>query len=247
MNYADRAKIFAALHQPGAPVVIYNIWDAGSACVIAAAGAQAIASGSHPLAAAQGYDDGEKIPLERLLQTAKQIVDSTDLPVSIDFEGGYASAPEELSQNVARLAETGAIGLNFEDQIVGGAGLYDIKTQQARVAAVRAGHKDIFINARTDLFLKEQDVDKHDALVGEALERAAAYNEAGANCFFVPGLRNRDLLAKLCAESPLPVNAFMRGFSLEQARDAGAARASYGPIPHAKLMAVLEEHFKALD
>lgn len=247
MTYAQRAQAFAALHQPGDPVVIYNIWDVGSARVIAAAGAKAIATGSHPLAAAQGFGDGEEIPLDRLLMIAEQIVESSDLPVSIDFEGGYARAPEDVSTNVARLAKTGAIGLNFEDQIVGGEGLYEISEQLARVAAVRAANQDIFINARTDLFLKEVDDNLHGDLVSEALERAAAYKEAGANCFFVPGLRNFDLLVQICEESPLPVNAFMRGFSLEMVREAGAARASYGPIPYARLMQTLTQDFQALD
>lgn len=246
MTYKTRATTFAALHQPGDPVVLYNIWDAGSARAIATAGAKAIATGSYPLAAAQGYADGEAIPLDRLLETARQIVGATDLPVSIDFEGGYARAPEQLTENVTRLVETGAIGLNFEDQVIGTAELYAIAEQASRVAAVRAANAHIFINARTDLFLKEQDTDKHAALVPEALERASAYAEAGGNSFFVPGLRDLDLLARVCSECPLPVNAFMRGITLEDARQVGAARASFGPVPHALLMQVLAEQFQAL-
>ncbi len=246
MTYETRAKSFAALHQPGDPVVLYNIWDAGSARAIATAGAKAIATGSFPLAAAQGYADGEAIPLDRLLETARQIVGATDLPVTIDFEGGYARAPEQLTENVTRLVETGAIGLNFEDQVIGTPELYAIAEQASRVAAVRAANAHIFINARTDLFLKEQDTDKHAALVPEALERASAYAEAGGSSFFVPGLRDLDLLARVCSESPLPVNAFIRGITLEDARQVGAARASFGPIPHVQLMQVLAEQFQAL-
>lgn len=247
MTYETRAKAFADLHQPGNPVVLYNIWDAGSARAIAGVGAAAIATGSHPLAAAQGYDDGEQIPLERLLGTAAQIVGAVDVPVTIDFEGGYARAPEALTQNVTRLADTGAIGLNFEDQIVGGEGLYDITEQSSRVAAVRAAHAHLFINARTDLFLKEKDASKHAGLMSEALERAAAYAEAGGSGFFVPGLRDLDLIARICADCPLPVNAFMRGLTLEDARQAGAARVSFGPIPHTQLMELLAERFQALQ
>ena len=171
---------------------------------------------------------------------------STDLPVSVDFEGGYARDPETLTANVKRLVETGAIGLNFEDQIVGTADFYDISEQAARVAAVRAAHPDLFVNARTDLFLKERDAAKHAGLMTEALERGAAYTEAGANGFFVPGLTDPDLIARVCEVSDLPVNTMMRGITLETARQAGIARASYGPLAHAALMKVLAEQFQAL-
>jgi 2-methylisocitrate lyase-like PEP mutase family enzyme len=247
MTYSDRARAFAALHQPGNPVVLYNIWDAGSAKAIAGAGARARATGRFPGAAAQGCADGEQVPLEFVLGNAERIIAATDLPVTIDFEGGYAREPEQLTANVKRLAETGAVGLNFEDQVVGTAGLYSIEEQAKRVAAVRAANAEIFVNARTDLFLKEKDASKHAGLVPEALERAAAYAEAGGSGFFVPGLTDPDLVAQVCEASPLPVNTMMRGITLETARQAGVARASYGPIPHAKLMQVLAEHFKALE
>ena len=247
MTYSDRAADFAALHQPGNPVVLYNIWDAGSAKAIAGAGAKALATGSYPVAAAQGFPDGEKIPLDFVLGNAERIIAATDLPVTIDFEGGYARETEQLTANVKRLAETGAVGLNFEDQVVGGGGFYSIEEQAARVAAVRAAHADIFVNARTDLFLKEKDASKHGSLISEALERGAAYAEAGASGFFIPGLTDPDLIAKICEASSLPVNTMMRGITLETARQAGVARCSYGPIPHAKLMQVLAEHFQSLE
>ncbi|UWQ32575.1 isocitrate lyase/phosphoenolpyruvate mutase family protein [Leisingera sp. M527] len=246
MTYSDRARAFAALHQPGNPVVLYNIWDAGSAKAIAGAGAAALATGSYPVAVAQGFADGEQIPLEFVLGNAERIIAATDLPVTIDFEGGYARAPEQLTANVKRLAETGAVGLNFEDQVVGTADLYGIEEQARRVAAVRAANADIFVNARTDLFLKEKDTSKHAGLMAETLERGAAYAEAGGNGYFIPGLTDPDLIAQVCEGCSLPVNTMMRGITLETARQAGVARCSYGPIPHAKLMQVLAEHFQTL-
>ncbi|OED46813.1 phosphonomutase [Rhodobacteraceae bacterium (ex Bugula neritina AB1)] len=247
MTYSDRAAAFAALHQPGNPLVLYNIWDAGSAKAIAGAGASALATGSFPVAAAQGFADGEQVPLEFVLGNAERIVAATDLPVTIDFEGGYGREPEQLTANVKRLAATGAAGLNFEDQVVGSNAFYSIDEQARRVAAVRAADAELFVNARTDLFLKERDGTKHAALLPEALERAAAYAEAGGNGFFVPGLSDPDLIAQVCAGSPVPVNTMMRGITLETARQAGVARCSYGPIPHAKLMQVLAEHFQSLE
>ena len=247
MTYSERAAAFAALHQPGNPVVLYNIWDTGSAKAIAGAGAAALATGSYPVAAAQGFPDGEQIPLQFVLGNAERIIAATDLPVTIDFEGGYARAPEQLTANVKRLAETGAVGLNFEDQVVGSAEFYSIDEQAKRVAAVRAANADIFVNARTDLFLKEKDGSKHAGLVAQALERGAAYAEAGASGFFIPGLSDPDLIALVCEGCPLPVNTMMRGITLETARQAGVARCSYGPIPHAKLMQVLAGHFQSLE
>ncbi len=90
MTQADRARAFAALHQPGTPLVLYNCWDAGSGAAIAKGGAPALATGSWSVAAAQGYADGEALPLDTLLQIASRITETCDMPVSLDFEGGYA-------------------------------------------------------------------------------------------------------------------------------------------------------------
>src|SRR5205085_8842136 len=150
-------ETFAALHVPGDPVVLYNIWDVGSALAVAAAGAKALATGSHPVADANGWPDGQKVPLDFALANATRIVDAVDLPVTVDFEGAYSADPDQGAANVARLKETGAVGCNFEDQVVGGEGLHPIDLQARRIAAIRnAVGTDFYVNARTDLFLKTQ-------------------------------------------------------------------------------------------
>src|SRR5881398_1887504 len=106
---ASKFEIFAALHVPGDPVVLYNIWDVGSALAVVAAGAKALATGSHPVADANGFPDGQKVPIEFALANAKRIVDAIDLPLTIDFEGAYSTKPEEGGANVARLKATGAV------------------------------------------------------------------------------------------------------------------------------------------
>ena len=217
MSQVDKARAFAERHRPGSPLLLYNIWDAGGAKAIAEAGAKAVATGSWSVAAAQGYPDGQAIPLDLLLRIAERIVATVDLPLTVDFEGGYAEAPEDLAANLARLIATGAVGINFEDQVVGGAqgceGLYAPEVQCARIAALRraaeAADLPFFVNARTDLFLKEKDRGKHGDLVSEALERAAAYAEAGASGFFVPGLVDPDLIGAVCEAAGLPVNVMM--------------------------------------
>src|SRR5947209_6742877 len=144
---------FAKLHVAGNPLVLFNIWDAGSAQAVASAGAQAIATGSASVAAANGFGDGEEVPIEFALDNARRIVAAVDQPVTVDLEGGYAAEPGQAAGNVARLAATGAIGCNFEDQVVGTDRLYSIPDQVARIAAVRqAVGPDFFINARTDIF-----------------------------------------------------------------------------------------------
>jgi len=239
---SDKFEAFAALHIPGDPLILYNGWDAGSARVIAEAGARAIATGSASVAQAHGYDDAESLPLALALANAERVVAAVDLPVTIDFEGGYAVEPEGVAANLAKLAATGAIGCNFEDQIIGGDGLHPIAFQAKRIAAARAAvGADFFINARTDIFLKTRDHD--DAKVDAALERAAAYAEAGASGFFAPGLADLDLLARLCEESPLPVNfmAWPGTPPTASLAAAGVARISHGPFPWKLAMQALKE------
>lgn len=239
---------FAALHVARAPLVLFNIWDAGSAKAVAAAGARALATGSASVAMANGFGDGEAVPLDLVLDNAARIVATTDLPVTIDFEGGYAAEPGAVAANVVRLAATGAVGCNFEDQVVGGEGLHPCAFQAERIAAIRAATGPaFFINARTDIFLQAK-ADTHDeAKVDAAIERAHAYAKAGASGFFVPGLANLELLARVCWESPLPVNfmAFPGAPDAKAVAEAGVARISHGPFPWRAAMQELEEAARA--
>jgi len=247
MNQADKAKAFAALHQKGKPVVLYNIWDAGTAKAVAEGGAKALATGSWSVAAAQGYADGQKLPMAVLIDTARAIAASTDLPLSVDFEGAYSEEPEGAAANVAKVMEAGAIGINFEDQIVGGNGLHPSEKQAAKIKAIRAMADargiPFFINARTDLFLAESDQSKHAGLVDEAIPRGKAYAAAGANGFFMPGLADPALIEKICAASPLPVNIMMRAGvpDAKTLASLGVGRISYGPGPYRMMMEKLKE------
>jgi 2-methylisocitrate lyase-like PEP mutase family enzyme len=248
MTQSEKSVLFASLHRPGDPVILYNAWDAGSAKAVAEAGAKAIATGSASVAAAHGFQDAEGLPLDLALANAERVVAAVDLPVTIDFEGGYAVEPEALAANMARLAATGAIGCNFEDQVVGGEGLHSIALQSERIRAARtAVGADFFINARTDIFLKAR-AETHDgAKVDAALERARAYAEAGASGFFAPGLADLELLARLCAASPLPVNfmAFPGAPAADDVAAAGVARISHGPFPYKLAMKALKEAAEA--
>jgi 2-methylisocitrate lyase-like PEP mutase family enzyme len=239
---------FAKLHKPGDPILLYNIWDVGSAKAVAAGGAQALATGSHSLAEANGYPDGERIPFNLFLDCIRRIVQGVELPVSADFEGGFAVDPARLGEHARYLAETGAIGCNFEDQEIGGPGLHPIDHQAARVAAVV--ESGIWVNARTDLFLRKliAGEDPNDrSLMAEALERAHAYANAGAHSFFVPGLSDLSLIADICAASPLPVNVIKPAdHDIAALAEAGVARISWGPRPWRWAMDRLTEEASAL-
>ena len=245
MNQSEKAARFAALHVKGAPLLLYNAWDAGSAQAILEAGAQAIATSSWAVAEAQGYRDGEAIPVGLVEQIVVRITNTIDVPVTVDFEGGYSDDDRVLAENVSRLLELGVIGINFEDRVVQGAGLYAIDRQARRIAAIRdaAGKKgvDLFINARTDLFLGQQGDPAQS--VGEALDRAKAYASAGASGLFIPGLQDEALIGRICDGTALPVNVMvMDGVPPnERLSQLGVARISYGPIPYISAMKALKE------
>jgi len=244
MASGAKAKVFVSLHVPGDPLILYNAWDAGSAKAVAEAGARAIATGSASVAAANGYGDGQQVPLQFVFDNAERIVRAVDLPVTVDFEGGYGVAPGEVMRNVSLLASAGAIGCNFEDQVIGGEGLHPIAFQAERIHAARsATWPDFFINARTDIFLKAKAEEHDDAMVDAAIERARAYAEAGASGFFVPGLADLRLLKRVCDASPIPVNfmAFPSAPAAAAVAGAGIARISHGPFPYRLAMKALKE------
>jgi 2-methylisocitrate lyase-like PEP mutase family enzyme len=242
MSGARDFAAFAALHVPGDPLILYNIWDPGSARAVADAGAKALATGSHPVADALGYPDGEQVPLDLVLENARRIADFVDLPLTVDFEGAYSVDPEEGAANVVRLKATGAVGCNFEDQRIGGEGVHPLDLQCRRIAAIRAVvGPDFFINARTDLFLKVQE---HDGkLLEEVIDRGRAFAEAGASGFFVPRLANPHQVERVVASVPMPLNliAFPGAPPKSDWASAGVARISHGPFPHRKLMAQLRD------
>jgi 2-methylisocitrate lyase-like PEP mutase family enzyme len=242
INVPSRFEQFAALHVPGDPVILYNVWDAGSAQTVERAGAKAIATGSHPVADANGWPDGQGVPIDFALENAKRVVGAVELPVTVDFEGAYAVEVDDAAANVTRLKATGAVGCNFEDQVIGSEGVHPLELQSRRIEAIRkAVGDDFFINARTDLFLK---TDKHDqALLDEVIERGRAFAQSGANGFFVPRLADPRQVEQVVSNVPLPLNliAFPGAPANHDWAIAGVARISYGPFPHRALMKQLED------
>ena len=252
MTQQEKAKQFAELHIAGTPVILYNIWDAGTAIAVASVGAKAIASGSHAIANAAGFEDGELIPLELSLENAARIVNSVTLPVTMDIETGYGDTPQDVYESAKHIIATGVVGVNIEDQVFGSDAIKDIDDQVERISAVRKAATDvdlnIFINARTDLFKNADPANHNSTMVETALVRAQAFADAGANGFFVPGLRDISLIKMLTEKSPLPVNVIvLPGMdSNEVLAEAGVARISYGPGPYLQMIDWLKDQAKLI-
>ena len=250
----EKANIFRSLHVKGSPVVLFNVWDAGSAKIVSKAGARAIATGSAPVAMANDFGDGQDLPLELALGNIGRIANAVDLPVTMDIEGAYSENPEMGAANMAKAIEAGAVGFNFEDQIVGGSGLHAADVQSNRIRAARKACDSTgigaFINARTDVFLKalKQKLDPTAEMLDEAVMRAEAYMNAGADGFFAPGLHDIEMIAELCGKTELPVNmlALPDAPSHSELARAGVARISYGPVGYLRMSDWLQKHAEAV-
>jgi 2-methylisocitrate lyase-like PEP mutase family enzyme len=227
---------FGKLHVPGDPLILVNIWDAGSARAVAGAGAKAIATGSYGVAGALGHDDGEDLPLDDALANLDRIRRVTDLPVTIDMEAGYGDTADQVGAAVARARDAGAAGINMEDRMPGQTALLPVDQAAERYRAAAAN--GLFVNARCDMFRGRDAAVDGDVLVEETLERAHAYADAGASGLFVPFLADARLIGAICAASPLPVNILHSPGAPPHAELAalGVARISHGHLPWAAAM-----------
>ena len=239
MSRRDKALAFAQLHVPGSPLVLANVWDPGTARVVAAAGAAALATTSAGVSWGLGAPDGEGLGRESTIELTARVAAAVDLPVTADLEGGYGATPEEVAQTVLRVLESGAVGINLEDGLHGadpdylpGTPLRTAADQAARIAAVRAAADaagmPLFINARTDVHLYQVG-DPADRLA-HTLARARAYAQAGADGIFVPMLDDPKEIAALTAALPLPLNVMVHpgSLSVPELAELGVARVSVG-------------------
>jgi len=172
--------------------------------------------------------------------------------VTIDLESGYGPEPQQVGATITRAIETGAVGFNLEDQIIGANALFAITDQAARITACRkaadATGIPAFINARSDVFMQAGPDAETDLLLDEVIKRAAAYHQAGADGLFVPGLVNETAIKTLCETSSLPLNIMMmpKCPDPETLSKLGVARISYGPGPYRAAMKVVAEGAKAV-
>ena len=250
-DQARKAERFRGLHIPGKPLVLFNIWDAGSARAVASGGAKAIATGSWSVANANGFADGEYTPLALAIDNLRRIVGATQLPVTVDLESGYGDTPEVVGETFTLAIDAGPIGCNLEDSFPANGKLRETIDQTYRIRRARqvadASNIRFFINARTDIFFQQPPEEHNDAMVSAAIDRAHAYAEAGADGLFAPGLADIVLIARLVEASPLPLNIMVGDLTppLRTLAENGVARVSHGPGPYLTAMKSLEEAARA--
>ena len=200
-----------------------NAWDCASARIFEELGFPAIGTTSAGVAFSHGYPDGQFIPAAEMLAAVKGIARSVKVPVTADLEGGY----EDIVETAAALIDSGAVGLNLEDVQGHGEILAPIDEQVSRIAAVRKTGP-VVINARTDLYL--QQIGEADTRFDRACDRLKAYRDAGADCLFIPGITDEDLIARLVDALRFPINVLaVKGTPpVERLKELGVARVSVG-------------------
>lgn len=234
-------SLFHALHQDGI-LLLANCWDGGTARIAALAGAKALATSSAAVAWGHGYGDGSQLPTALLLETVRDIVRASALPLTVDIEDGYSADPEVVGQFVAQLLQAGVVGINIED---GSAApeLLARKISAARAAADAAG-VHLFINARCDVYLKG--LAEPGARVAETLRRAATYQQAGASGLFAPGVTDEGEIAALAQGCSLPLNVLARPTLAPPARlaELGVRRLSAGSAPAEAMLGRLRAYME---
>jgi 2-methylisocitrate lyase-like PEP mutase family enzyme len=198
------AAAFHALHRD--LLILPNAWDAGSARVIQDAGAKAIATSSAACAWAHGFADGHHFPIAKLITIVEEMARVVSVPITCDAEAGYADTPEGAAENVRALIGAGAVGINLED------GTKPHELHLRKIEAIRAGAEregvNLFINARTDVILKQ--LVPPEQAIEETLKRAAAIKNAGGSGLFVPGIAGADDIATVVRGAGLPLNVMAR-------------------------------------
>jgi 2-methylisocitrate lyase-like PEP mutase family enzyme len=233
MSQRDRAAYFRQLHAKN-PLVLPNAWDAASARVIELAGALAIATTSAGVSWAYGRGDGQKLRRDDMIQAIRLIVQTVDIPVTADIEGGYGTgSADDVAETVRAVIDVGAVGVNLEDspgrdgQPLLAPELHAERIRAAREAALAAGG-DLVINARTDVYLMQ--VGAAGTRFDEAVRRVKMYRAAGADCLFVPGVIDAETIAALvqAIDGPLNIMAMPGAPSISQLGQLGVARVSLG-------------------
>ncbi|MCK9916995.1 MULTISPECIES: isocitrate lyase/PEP mutase family protein [Microbacterium] len=237
MSIVEKGAALRALHTDPPLLTLVNVWDVASARVVAAhPRTHAIATASHAIAAAFGYDDGERIPLELHLATVERIVASTTLPVTADLEAGYG----DPAATVRRAIDVGVVGANLEDE------LRPLAAASAAVAAAveaaDAAGVPFSLNARTDAFLRAEGRGRAESLA-DAITRGRAYLAEGATCVFVPGVLDEPEVRELVAAfgpGRLSVLAAPGSLPLPVLAALGVARVSFGPWPQRAALTALD-------
>lgn len=242
MNQTNKAQAFLGLHNNGNLLTLPNVWNPIGARMLQAKGYPAVATASAAIAESLGYGDGEQLKLDTMLEMVARIAHSVDVPVTADLEAGYSDTIEGLQENIMRLLDAGAVGLNFEDSFDDSARLRPIAEQVERIKAVReaANRKSIHlvINARADSFFAEG-FSSEEECVEDVIARLNAYAQAGADCVYPVGRGDAKTLEILRKRIPAPINvlATAKTVSLNELQRLGINRVSFGPYIFRSLLA----------
>lgn len=242
MSQAAKAQQLLSLHNNGKLLILPNVWNPIGARMLQAKGYSAVATASAAIAESLGYGDGEQLKLDTMLDMVTRIVRSVDLPVTADFEAGYSDSIEGLQENISRLLDTGAVGLNFEDSFDDSAHLRPIPEQVERIKAVReaADRKGIHlvINARADSFFAEG-FSSDEERIEDVITRLTAYTASGADSVYPVGRGDKETLAILRKRLAAPINvlATAKTASLKELQELGINRISFGPYIFRSLLA----------
>jgi len=220
---------FKRLHDPVHPLLLPNAWDCASARIIEECGFKAIGTTSAAVAWAMGYPDGEALERSEMIAAIARIAECVSLPVTADIESGYGTAIEDLIETLELVRDAGAVGCNIEDYSKSEDRLYTPAEAAERICRVKQTFTDdIFINARTDIFLKE--IGAPEDRLPLTIERIKAYVEAGADSVFVPGVYDAERIRALASSVRAPLNILVRAATppLDELQRLGVARVSTG-------------------
>lgn len=244
MTLSAKAQALLSLHHSGKLLLLPNVWNPIGARMLQAKGFSAVATASAAIAESLGYNDGEQLKLETMLEMVTRIAHSVELPVTADFEAGYADTIDDLQENISRVIDAGAVGINFEDSFYDSAYLRPIAEQVERIQAVRetARRKDIHlvINARADSFFAEG-FSSDEERIEDVVTRLNAYAQAGADCVYPVGRGDKETLSILRKRLSAPINvlATAKTASLKELQELGINRVSFGPYIFRSLLVKL--------
>ncbi|VAW31819.1 Probable carboxyvinyl-carboxyphosphonate phosphorylmutase [hydrothermal vent metagenome] len=230
----EKAQTLLSLHTNGRLLLLPNIWNPIGARILQAKGYTAVATASAAISAALGYEDGEKIKLSTLLDILRRIANSVDVPVTADIEAGFADSIPELKETIQQVIASGVVGINIEDSLEDGS-LRSVAEECERITAVRETSNSqgvhLLINARVDSFLSGEAQSKEEK-IEDAIMRAGAYVEAGADCIYPIGPGDKETVIRLRQHISAPINilASPSATPLKTLQDIGINRVSFGPF-----------------
>jgi 2-methylisocitrate lyase-like PEP mutase family enzyme len=244
LEQKKKAETLRALHLGHEPLVLPNVWDVASARIVEEGGFPALATTSAGIAFAQGFPDGERISRQTMLQVVAQIAGAVRVPVTADVEAGYGKTPDDAAQTARGVLQAGAVGMNFEDATGDPERpLMDMALQVERIRAIRETSQKfgvpLVLNARTDVYLLQ--VGDPAKGYDDAVRRLRAYRDAGADCVFLPGVRDIAMIRRAVADLQCPMNilAGPGSPSVAELAAAGVKRISLGSAPMRATMGVL--------